>query len=82
MFQDLRFILKKPLLLISLLVISLLPVIYTVTFLGAMWNPYDRTGDMQFHIVNEDKGNEDINIGENIVDELKITSSWTGNLQT
>lgn len=71
MFQDFRFILKKPLLLISLLVISLLPVIYTVTFLGAMWNPYDRTGDMQFHIVNEDKGNEDINIGANIVDELK-----------
>lgn len=71
MFQDFRFILKKPLLLISLLVISLLPVIYTVTFLGAMWNPYDRTGDMQFHIVNEDEGNEDINIGKNIVDELK-----------
>lgn len=71
MFQDFRFILEKPLLLISLLVISLLPVIYTVTFLGAMWNPYDRTGDMPFHIVNEDTGNKDINIGENIVDELK-----------
>lgn len=71
MFQDFKFILQKPLLIVSLLVISLLPVIYTVTFLGAMWNPYDRTDDMQFHIVNEDTGNKDINLGTDIVDELK-----------
>ena len=63
MFQDFKFILKKPLLLISLAFISLLPVIYAITFLGAMWNPYDRTDDMKFHLVNEDTGNEDIELG-------------------
>jgi len=71
MLQDLKFIFKKPLLLISLTVIALLPVIYAVTFLGAMWNPYDRTGDMQFHIVNEDAGNEDIELGKEFEKELK-----------
>lgn len=70
MFQDFKFIFKKPLLLLSLAVISLLPVIYAVTFLGAMWNPYERTGNMQFHIVNEDTGNEDIELGKNIEEEL------------
>ena len=70
MFQDFKFILKKPLLIATLFFISLLPVIYSVTFLGAMWNPYDRTGDLAFHIVNEDEGADDINIGSNIETEL------------
>ncbi|CAD2073012.1 hypothetical protein JEOAER750_00543 [Jeotgalicoccus aerolatus] len=70
MFQDFKFILKKPLLLISLAFISLLPVIYAITFLGAMWNPYDRTDDMKFHLVNEDTGNEDIELGKEIENEL------------
>lgn len=71
MFQDFKFIFKKPILIISLIVISLLPVIYAVTFLGAMWNPYDRTDEMKFHIVNEDAGNDDIALGEEIENELK-----------
>lgn len=71
MLQDFKFIFKKPLLLISLAVISLFPVIYSLTFLSAMWDPYDHTGDMQFHIVNEDTGNEDIELGKEIEAELK-----------
>lgn len=71
MLQDFKFVFKKPLLLISLAVISLFPVIYSLTFLGAMWDPYDHTGDMQFHIVNEDAGNEDIELGKEIEAELK-----------
>src|SRR5699024_1741597 len=71
MFQDFKFLFKRPLLLISLAFIALLPVIYAVTFLGAMWNPYDRTSDMQFHIVNEDTGNEDIELGKEFEEELK-----------
>ncbi len=70
MFQDFKFIFKKPLLIATLFFVSLFPVIYSLTFLGAMWNPYDRTGDMAFHIVNEDEGTEDINIGSNIEEEL------------
>lgn len=71
MLQDFKFVFKKPLLLISLAFISLFPVIYSLTFLGAMWDPYDHTGDMQFHIVNEDAGNEDIELGKEIEAELK-----------
>lgn len=70
MFQDFKFIFKKPLLIATLLFISLLPIIYAVTFLGAMWNPYDRTGDLAFHIVNEDEGADDINIGSSIEETL------------
>ena len=71
MLRDFKFILKTPVLLISLLVVSTLPFIYAITFLGAMWNPYENTEDMKFNIVNEDKGTEDINVGESLVDELK-----------
>ena len=71
MLDDFKFIFKKPALLVSLLAIALLPVIYAVTFLGAMWNPYERTQDLNFHIVNEDTGTEDINIGNNIEEELE-----------
>lgn len=71
MFQDFKFIFKKPILIISLIVISLLPIIYAITFLGAMWNPYDHTEDMNFHIVNEDTGNDDIALGKEIENELK-----------
>lgn len=71
MLRDFKFILKTPVLLISLLVVSTLPFIYAITFLGAMWNPYENTEDMKFNIVNEDKGTEDINVGDSLVDELK-----------
>ncbi|MFC7285120.1 YhgE/Pip domain-containing protein [Phocicoccus pinnipedialis] len=71
MFQDFKFILKKPLLLVSLLFVATLPVIYAVTFLGAMWNPYERTSEMTFSIVNEDTGGNEINLGEDFIDEIK-----------
>lgn len=71
MFQDFKFILKKPILFVSLFVIALLPLIYAVTFLGAMWNPYDRTSEMTFSIVNEDKGGEEIKLGEEFVKEIE-----------
>src|SRR5699024_7675505 len=71
MLDDFKFIFKKPALLVSLLAIALLPVIYAVTFLGAMWNPNERKQELNFHIVNEDTGTEDINIGNNIEEELE-----------
>lgn len=71
MFQDFKFILKKPVLLVSILFVSTLPIIYAITFLGAMWNPYDRTSEMTFSIVNEDKGGEEIQLGEEFVEKIK-----------
>lgn len=71
MLRDFKFIRKTPVLLISLLVVSTLPFIYAVIFLGAMWNPYENTEEMKFHIVNEDKGHEEIHVGDSLIEELK-----------
>ena len=71
MFQDFKFILKKPVLLVSILFVSTLPIIYAITFLGAMWNPYDRTSEMTFSIVNEDNGGEEIQFGEDFFEKIK-----------
>lgn len=75
MFDDFKNILKKPILLISLLAIATIPAIYTSIFLGSMWDPYDSKDQLEIDVVNEDAGaeldGEEINLGQDLVDELK-----------
>ncbi|AKG73537.1 YhgE/Pip family protein [Salinicoccus halodurans] len=75
MLDDFKHILKKPILLISLLAIAMIPAIYTSIFLGSMWDPYDSMDQLKIDVVNEDEGaeldGEEINLGRDLVDELK-----------
>ncbi|GHT81044.1 phage infection protein [Actinomycetota bacterium] len=61
-------------LVIVLLAIMLIPSIYSVIFLGSMWDPYGKTGQLPVAIVNEDKsvvyGGEELSLGSDLTTEL------------
>ena len=66
---------KEHFMVIVVLAITLIPSIYTVLFLGSMWDPYGNTGSLPVAIVNEDEaviyGGKEVNIGEILCDNLK-----------
>ena len=66
---------KKHFMVIVVFAIMFIPSIYTVLFLGSMWDPYGNTGSLPVAIVNEDKsviyGGKEINIGEMLCDNLR-----------
>ena len=66
---------KEHFMVIVVLAITLIPSIYTVLFLGSMWDPYGNTGSLPVAIVNEDEaviyGGKEVNIGEMLCDNLK-----------
>ena len=74
-----RHLFKNKMLLISCIVILFVPIMYGGFFLGSIWDPYGSTGDLPVVVVNEDEGavlqGEQINLGDNLVDELKNDSN-------
>lgn len=52
-------------------VVILIPIIYSFFYLKSYWNPYGNLQDMKVAIVNLDKGNNEENQGQKIVDKLK-----------
>ena len=70
---------KKYFMLIVVFAIMLIPSIYTVLFLGSMWDPYGNTGSLPVAIVNEDRPivyeGRVINIGEQLVNKLEKNDS-------
>lgn len=57
--------------LIIILAISLIPFIYSFFYLKAFWDPYGNLKNMTIAVVNEDKGNDTQNLGQELVDKLK-----------
>ncbi|MDR0846349.1 MAG: YhgE/Pip domain-containing protein [Lactobacillales bacterium] len=70
-----RKILKSKYLLAGVILVSFLPAIYAVTFIGSMWDPYGHVDRLPVAVVNLDKPTEfegqKVAIGENLVKELK-----------
>ncbi|MBQ8980253.1 MAG: YhgE/Pip domain-containing protein [Eubacterium sp.] len=70
---------KKYFMLIVVFAIMLIPSIYTVLFLGSMWDPYGNTGNLPVAIVNEDKpivyDGRVVNIGEQLCNKLEKNES-------
>ena len=66
---------KKHFMVIVVLAITLIPSIYTVLFLGSMWDPYGNTGSLPVAIVNEDKSiiydGKEVGIGDMLCDNLR-----------
>lgn len=62
-------------LLISMAVISFIPILYSGFFLGSIWDPYGQTKNLPVAFVNEDKGaslnGKSLNIGESVEKKLK-----------
>lgn len=75
MLNDIKHILKNPIMIISMLAIATIPIIYTAIFLGSMWDPYDKMDQLVINVVNEDAGatidGEEKNLGQDMVDELQ-----------
>ena len=62
-------------LLISMAVISFIPILYSGFFLGSIWDPYGQTKNLPVAFVNEDKGaslnGKVLNVGESVEKKLK-----------
>lgn len=61
--------------LIMMLVIIIIPSLYSLINIDASWDPYSNTKGIKIVVINEDKGTyfkeQDINIGNELVDKLK-----------
>ena len=66
---------NNKILLISMAVISFIPILYSGFFLGSIWDPYGQTKNLPVAFVNEDKGTslngKSLNIGESVEKKLK-----------
>lgn len=89
--RDIKNIIKNPAALLIVGGICFIPALYAWVNIIACWNPYVKTGNVPVAIVNKDQGatiqNTAINIGNDIVDELKkndkigwqFVDSWQAN---
>lgn len=73
--RDFKRLIKAPAALIVVIVLIILPSLYTWFNVAGFWNPYEHTGNMRVCIVNEDAGAQSdltgsLNMGDEIVDEL------------
>ena len=66
---------SNKILLISMAVISFIPILYSGFFLGSIWDPYGQTKNLPLAFVNEDKGaslnGKTLNVGESVEKKLK-----------
>ena len=66
---------SNKILLISMAVISFIPILYSGFFLGSIWDPYGQTKNLPVAFVNEDKGTslngKSLNVGESVEKKLK-----------
>ena len=66
---------SNKILLISMAVISFIPILYSGFFLGSIWDPYGQTKNLPVAFVDEDKGanlnGKALNIGESVEKKLK-----------
>lgn len=55
---------------IIILGIIIIPVMYSFFYLKAFWDPYSNLEGIPIAIVNEDKGNDEENLGQELVDKI------------
>ena len=70
-----RHLCKNKILLLSMAVISFIPIMYSGFFLGSIWDPYGQTKNLPVAFVNEDKGaqlnGQALNVGQSVKQKLK-----------
>ncbi|WP_049508339.1 YhgE/Pip domain-containing protein [Streptococcus anginosus] len=75
MFNEWKVIFKKPLFIIVMIGVSLIPALYNVIFLSSMWNPYGKVSELPVAVVNKDKhatfNNNTLSVGDDMVKSLK-----------
>lgn len=70
-----RFIRHNRLILLSVIVMTIIPLLYSVFFLKSVWDPYGDTQNLPVAVVNQDKpvdyNGETLNVGKETVNNLK-----------
>ncbi len=60
---------------VSVIAILIVPMLYSLCYLAAFWNPYGRLDQLPVAVLNLDKGatldGKEVNYGGNVVDDLK-----------
>ncbi|GEL39167.1 hypothetical protein FC12_GL000549 [Lacticaseibacillus paracasei subsp. tolerans DSM 20258] len=73
--DEFKFIGKNKLILVSVLVIILIPFLYSISFLKSVWDPYGDTQNLPVAVVNLDQPvtyqGKKLNVGEQTVNKLK-----------
>lgn len=76
--QELAKVRKNRLLMVTLIVVMLIPSIYSTIFLKSMWDTYERMDNFPVAVINQDKAvhkaGKDINIGEELTKKLDESS--------
>ena len=78
--REVRLMNSIPILWVSFFVISFVPAFYALTYLGSLWDPYEKLGSLPAGLVNADSGMEfhgnSYNLGERLVDNLEKRQSF------
>lgn len=78
--KDLKILVTKPMLALTLLGVAALPMLYSGFLVDASWDPYGNTGKLPVAVVNQDKGavyeGKTMDVGKDFVDELKDNSDF------
>ncbi|WP_234124850.1 YhgE/Pip domain-containing protein [Clostridium hydrogenum] len=73
--RDIVSILKNRFIRVSVIAIIVVPLLYSLLYLAAFWDPYSKLKSVPVAVVNLDKGStkdgKDVNYGSDIVDRLK-----------
>ncbi|MBE6052403.1 MAG: YhgE/Pip domain-containing protein [Clostridium sartagoforme] len=76
--EDIKGILKNRFIRVSIVAIIVVPLLYSLLYLYAFWDPYSKLEDVHVAVVNNDKGTtmdgEKVNYGKNIEDELSTNN--------
>lgn len=70
-----KFIGRNKLILLSVIVMTIIPFLYSIFFLKSVWDPYGDTKELPIAVVNEDQpvkyAGHTLNVGNQTIDKLK-----------
>jgi len=73
--RDIKTIFKNRIIRVSIIAIIIVPLLYSLLYLDAFWDPYSKLENMPVAVVNLDKGTvvdgEKVNYGDGVVDNLR-----------
>lgn len=73
--EDIKSIFKNRFILVSIIAIIIVPLLYSLLYLYAFWDPYSKLEDVHIAVVNKDNGatleGANVNYGKDIEEELK-----------
>lgn len=73
--RDIKSILRNKFIRVAVIAVIVIPLLYSLLYLAAFWDPYSRLQDVPVAVVNLDKGstkdNKAVNYGQDLVNKLK-----------